>query len=472
MSRQHTVEKIGGTSMSRFGEVMNNVIIGKRQGKDLYNRIFVVSAYGGITNLLLENKKTGAPGVYANFATGNTQWVDDLEKVRESMLEYNRSFKDLGLDLAKADSFVAERLDGVRDCLHDLMRLRAFGHFNPRDYLPPCRELLSSVGEAHSAFNSCLILQANGVNATFADLTGWKKDQATTLDAMILETFKDLDFSKELPIATGYVKYQEGIMTRFDRGYSEITFSKIAVLTQAKEGIIHKEYHLSTGDPVLIGKDKVQVIGHTNFDIADQLSDLDMEAIHSKASKEMEQFNIPIRIKNAFEPDHPGTVIKCDYVSPTPRVEIICGRDDILALEIFDPDMVGEVGYDFRLLKHFVKCEINYIAKNTNANTITHFLAQKSNNVRECVKGIEKEFAAAKIIQSQVAIVSVIGTNMNFPGFLCRAAQALAKADINILALGQCMRQVNMQFVVSREDFAKAQLALHEEFVEGTTQEP
>ena len=48
----HTVEKIGGTSMSRFGEIIENIIIGKRKGAELYNRVFVVSAYGGITNLL------------------------------------------------------------------------------------------------------------------------------------------------------------------------------------------------------------------------------------------------------------------------------------------------------------------------------------------------------------------------------------------------------------------------------------
>ena len=58
MSGFHTVEKIGGTSMTRFGDVMKNVIIGERSGDEFYNRIFVVSAYGGITNLLLENKKT------------------------------------------------------------------------------------------------------------------------------------------------------------------------------------------------------------------------------------------------------------------------------------------------------------------------------------------------------------------------------------------------------------------------------
>ena len=62
------------------------------------------------------------------------------------------------------------------------------------------------------------------------------------------------------------------------------------------EGIIHKEFHLSSGDPNLMGLDKVEIIGRTNFDVADQLADLGMEAIHPKASKEMENLSIPIRV--------------------------------------------------------------------------------------------------------------------------------------------------------------------------------
>jgi aspartate kinase len=60
----HTVEKIGGTSMSRVRELLDTLFIRNREGAALYGRIFVVSAFGGITNLLLEHKKSGAPGVY------------------------------------------------------------------------------------------------------------------------------------------------------------------------------------------------------------------------------------------------------------------------------------------------------------------------------------------------------------------------------------------------------------------------
>ena len=67
----HTVEKIGGTSMSRIHELRDTLIIGDRKGADLYGRIFVVSAFGGITNLLLEHKKSGEPGAFAAFANND-----------------------------------------------------------------------------------------------------------------------------------------------------------------------------------------------------------------------------------------------------------------------------------------------------------------------------------------------------------------------------------------------------------------
>ena len=462
----HTVEKIGGTSMSRFGEVMKNVIIGSRKDNELYNRIFVVSAYSGITNLLLEDKKTGAPGVYGYVSSDNPNWEQALDKVRAKMLEYNRSFEDIGLNVKEANDFINDRLDGIADSLRDIMNLRTFGHFRPGDYLPSTREFLAAVGEAHSAFNSAKILQANGVNARFVDLSGWKSTESLTLDQAILAGFRDIDLAAELPIVTGYVKFDTGIMKKFDRGYSEITFSKIAVLTGASEGIIHKEFHLSTGDPKLMGLENVEVIGNTNFDIADQLSDMGMEAIHSKAAKEMEAKDIPIRVKNAFDPAHPGTLISRDYISPNPRVEMICGRNDIIALEMHDPEMVGESGYDYRLGKHLADYGVNYIAKTTNANTITHFVPEKTKQLSECVESIRQAFPNADVRTFKLGIVSVIGTNMRIPGFLARAASALYNAGINVIGLDQTPRQVNIQFMVDRDDFEKSQKVLHCEFVE------
>lgn len=462
----HTVEKIGGTSMSQFERILDNVIIGDRKDADLYNRIFVVSAYGGITDFLLEEKKTGEPGVYCRFADNDPSWEAALSAVGHRMRQINAELGAIGLDAAAADEFVTERLEGIRNCLLDLKRLCSYGHFQMSNYLPAVREMLSAVGEVHSAYNSVDILKNRNVKGLLVDLSGWMEAENLPFDEKITSTFVDIDVTAVLPIVTGYTKCAEGIMSTYDRGYSEITFSKIAVLTDAREGVIHKEFHLSSGDPKLVGAENVVIIGHTNFDVADQLADLGMEAIHPKASKPMEAEDIPIRVKNAFEPDHPGTLISRDYLSDSPRVEIITGRRNIAGIEVWDPDMVGQSGYDYRLLHCFKKYGISYITKNTNANTITHYVPDTVKDLDKCVHDLEENLPSARVTVSKVAIVSAIGSNMKFPGFLSKTANALAEAEINILACDQCMRQVNMQFIVDGEQFEAAIIALHRGLIE------
>ncbi len=463
----HTVEKIGGTSMTEFGTVLSNIILGDRNGSEMYNRIFVVSAYGGITNLLLENKKTGEPGVFLEFKRDDSGWKQALVNVSKKMKELNSGFESLGLELDKADSYIDERVEGVRNCLLNLRQLCSYGHFQLHEYMPMVREMLSAVGEAHSAFNTANILKNRGINAVFVDLSGWKEEQNLSFDDKIKSEFEDLDVAATLPIVTGYTKCEEGIMSTYDRGYTEITFSKIATISKAKEGIIHKEFHLSTGDPKIVGEDKVKVIGRTNFDVADQLADLGMEAIHPKASKSMERNHIPIRIKNSFEPDHAGTLISSNnYKSTDLRVEMITGCKNLVGIEICDPDMVGQSGYDYSVLAVFKKYNISYIAKNTNANTITHYIRKNVKGYNEFLIELRHMFSTAEIRVLNVAIVCAIGTNMKFPGFLAKAADALSHAEINILALDQCMRQVNMQFIIEEKDFENAVKALHKGLVE------
>ena len=116
---QHTVEKIGGTSMSRVNELVDSLFIGGREGADLYERIFVVSAFGGITNLLLEHKKTGEPGVYALFSNAENDhgWMDALNRVTEAMNAAHREILNHPADLSDADDFVRDRIEGARNCL-------------------------------------------------------------------------------------------------------------------------------------------------------------------------------------------------------------------------------------------------------------------------------------------------------------------------------------------------------------------
>lgn len=463
----HTVEKIGGTSMSDYRAVRDNILC--RDREDPYGSIFVVSAYAGITNLLLEHKKSGHPGVYALFTAAEDEnaWRTALHNLGEHLYELNRSLFDDKAQLSASNDFIDQRLTETERVLDNLQALCEHGHFELEDHLLAVREMLASIGEAHSAWNTSRLLQSEGIAARFVDLSGWNALEAQPLDSVIKQAFADIDLTRELPIVTGYAHCSEGLMASFDRGYSEMTFSRIAVLTGAREAVIHKEYHLSTADPAVVGEENIVAIGRTNYDVADQLANLGMEAIHPRAAKGLRQNDIPLRIKNTFEPDHSGTLITGDYVSGTPCVEIIAGRKYLHAITLFDQEMVGKSDeYEKALLDLFRRFRAQVITKDTNANTVTHYLGCNLKTVKRIMRAIKERFPDAEAEHRKVAIVSAIGSDMQVPGLLARAVNALASESISILAMHQSMRQVDMQFIIDDEDYEAAVRSLHNCLIE------
>ena len=262
-----------------------------------------------------------------------------------------------------------------------------------------------------------------------------------------------------MPIVTGYTKGTEGIMREFDRGYSEVTFSKVAVEIKADEAIIHKEFHLSSADPNIVGLDKSIPVGHMNYNVADQLADVGMEAIHPKASKPLEIAGINIRVKNTFEPEHPGTLISKDSSEAGGKVQIITGTDKVVAIEVHDPNMVGEVGFDLGIMEIFQRQHISYTLKATNANSITQVIWEhdlKENFINELKSKYQK------VTVFPCALICILGTSISKPGIIARATSTLAEHNINIAAMSQSLMQVNVQFVIKKEDYKTAIIALND----------
>ena len=453
-----TVEKIGGTSMSRFKDVLENIILSESKKKDPYNRVFVVSAYSGVTNLLLEHKKTGEKGIYAKFASLEN-YQAALEDLITKLKAINRELEPIGLDLQEADRFIEKRVRDLNSYLDSMSHVISSGYISRDNILLAGREMLASIGEVHSAYNSAMIINANGAKADFVDLSGFYDADMLTIDERIRKTFKGIDTKKSLAIVTGYTKGTEGIMREYDRGYSEVTFSKIAVELKANEAVIHKEFHLSSADPQIVGLDKSVPVGKTNFDVADQLADIGMEAIHPKASKPIELAGIDIRLKNTFDPEHPGTLITKDYIGSESRIEIITGSKKVAAVEVHDPAMVGTVGFDLHIMEIFLKYGVSYILKTTNANSITHLIWERS-VTNDFIDELKNKYELVSI--QEAAVVCVIGSNIAKPGVLENATRVLAEKGININCLSQSLRQVNIQFVIDRKDYSEAIIALNQ----------
>src|SRR5689334_11573871 len=445
-----SVEKIGGTSMSQFGEVLKNIML--RDPKRVYGRVYVVSAYAGVTNQLLEHKKTGEQGVYAKFASGG-DYATALDALTGKLKGINAELAPLGLDLALANGFLEKRMRALKAYLESMRHVLASGYLRRESVLLAAREMLAAIGEAHSAFNSVEILKAKGVKAHLMDLSGFDDDDPLSIDERIHVSFQGVDLQTQVVVVTGYTKGVEGIMREFDRGYSEVTFSKVAVELKADEAVIHKEFHLSSADPEIVGAQNCVIVGMTNYDVADQLADVGMEAIHPKAAKPMELAGIAIRLKNTFEPDNPGTLITKSFVGKQARIEVIAGSAKVTAVEIHDPSMVGTVGFDLGVMEIFRKHGVSYILKATNANSITHVVWDKS-ITSAFIEELANRYEVVTATPS--AIVCVIGTNIAFPGVLARAAQALADSKINVNAVSQSLRQTSMQFVIDRDAYKRA----------------
>lgn len=473
MKGSHSVEKIGGTSMAATETLLDNVLIAGRTGPDLYQRIFVVSAYAGMTDLLLENKKNGTPGIYGRFVADEDTdgWRDAMALVREAVRNRNAELFARSRSRADADAFIEQRITAVSACLEDLARLRSHGRFCVKEQLMTIRELLAGIGEAHSAHNSSLLLRDRGVNAQFVDLTLWDQDDLRSLDARIGDAFADIDLATTLPIVTGYAGCEGGMVRRYARGYTEMTFSRLAVLTGAREAIIHKEFHLSSADPKLVGADKARKIGRTNYDVADQLANLGMEAIHPGAGRGLRQTDIPLRVRNTFDREDSGTLVTGDYVSDVPRVEIVTGIRQMQALQFFEQDMVGVKGYDAAILDALARHRVWIVSKSSNANTITHYLSASPATVKKVIADLQKDYPEAAISAQSVAMVAAIGSDISRPGLVPDALRALDDAGIPMIAMQHQIRNVDIQFVIECRDFEKAVRTLHRTLVEDEGQD-
>lgn len=458
----YTVEKIGGTSMSAFDAVLDNIFL---RPECPYNRVFVVSAYAGITDALLESKRSGEPGIYQLVAKRDEGWGAALTALKQRMLLINEIVFPDPLKRVRADTFISGRLTDAQDCIENILTTCQYGQFTLRQYLPQIREFLSAIGEAHSAYNTALKLKTLGINARFVDLSGWDSKWSGNIDTVIQSAFADIDVSRELPIVTGYAYCEEGLMKTYDRGYSEMTFSRIACLTSADKAIIHKEYHLSSADPRIVGIENVHTIGQTNFDVTDQLANLGMEAIHPNAASGLRQQSIPLEIKNTFEPQHKGTKI-CDKFHPdAQKIEIIGGKNKVFALQIFDQSMVGQVeNVSYEIMGMITEERVNLVGKEMNANSITYYLSGTNKNVNKLLYRAEKRYPSSAITGKMVALICVIGAQIDTNITLSKGILALMNNDISPISVHSSMRNVNVQFVVKDEAYEDAIRALHEEF--------
>ncbi len=123
-------------------------------------------------------------------------------------------------------------------------------------------------------------------------------------------------------------------------------------------------------------------------------------------------------------------------------------------------------GYDTAILEALARHDAWIVSKSSNANTITHYLATDPATMKRVIADLQARYQDAAISTQPVAIVSVIGSDISRPGLVPDALQALAAADVEVIAMQHQIRNVDVQFVVNAAQFDMAVQALHRALVE------
>ncbi|MBU2899209.1 amino acid kinase family protein [Vibrio hepatarius] len=459
----HTVEKVSGSSMADFDAVLDNIIL-KPEPKARYNRILVVPAYQGITDALLENNTTHEPGVYQYTLSGGCIWESKLDSVIQRLLLVNESLFADPMLRRKADDFILELVACTRQWIRDHLSMNHSEH-NSSNYCfwNLIRERLASIGEAHSAYNTALKAKRYGVQTKFIDLAGSPNELRKSLDCQVWSNLGALDLSNELPIVTAYASCEMNNHCQNDRRYGDLTLSRIAALTDAKQAIIHKSHHVSSGDPALIGAEQVSPLGNSSYQVANQLSALSNEVVHPAAIEELSQKNIDLRVKCTFEPEHPGTFISCSHHPEKPKVEVISGKEDVCVLRVWLTD--NNVDLDTLEYQLLALPSISLLHHDALDKVVSYYFDCSAHNWGEIFTKVKKLLPNNELNVQRVALLSVLGTKIDSEQTLSVGCSALEKHGIYPKNTHYYQDGSSVRFVVATAQFKAALCALHYAFL-------
>lgn len=449
----HTVEKISGSSMAAFDAVLDNIIL-RPESQARYNRILVVPAYQGITDALLESKKNDVPGVYHYALDGSNLWESKLDGVIQRLLLVNESVFADPMLRRKADDFIIKRTSHTRRWIRE--------NLSAKRYRTKIREQLAAIGEAHSAYNTALKAKRYGVQTKFIDLTDSPNDFYQSFDTKVRNNLEDVDLSCELPVVTAYASHDINKNYQHDRRYGDLTLSRIAAITEAKKAVIHKSHHLSSGDPILIGKSQVSPMGDSNYQVANQLSALSNEVVHPAALAELSKKNIDLHVKCTFEPDHPGTSISRSHRSTRHKVELVSGKEDVcnLRIELKDQSVdLNQLEQQIPLLSEF-----NLLHKSVKGKIAHYYFDCEVAHFGDILTNVKKLIPDSGVTIQQVALLSVLGKKIAFEQTISDGSSALKSNGIEPIQTYKSENKNSVKFVVTSAQYRASLCALHSAF--------
>lgn len=456
------VSKFGGTSVGSAKNIKKVIqIIGNKNKKS----IIVVSALGGITNLLIQASKLAK--------NGDKKHIEILNKIHEI---HNSTIEELfkGHHHQSIDVFVDTKLNRLKEILNSVFILN--------DLSEKSLAKIVSTGEILSSFIIAEAMKINNLDVILKDSRSLIKTNTDYTNAKVdfdqtYVNVKDF-FAKDdhqIVLLPGFISSNvNNEITTLGRGGSDYTAAIYANALKAQILEIWTDVSgMFTANPKLVKQAKP--IKEISYQEAMELSHFGAKVIYPPTIQPALNKEIPIVVKNTLFPDDEGTLIHKGQSIKKSVVKGISHIDDIALLTLEGNGMVGVPGISKRLFESLALNNINvkFITQASSEHSICFAIALEDaeNAKNEIDKQFEFEIIRNKInpliVEKDLCIIALVGDNMkSHQGISGKMFSELGNNNVNIRAIAQGSTEKNISAVISKKDVKKALNSLHSIFFE------
>ena len=455
------VQKYGGTSIGNANRMKTVASIVQQT---LENNIFPVVVLSALSSGRKKDGTTSRLLEAAEEAIKDGPYYKIIDRIQETHLKIVKE----AIEVRNLREELEEEIESeLRKLKLFLDAIQVIGEISPRSM-----DVIIGTGEKLSAriFTSTLI--SHGTDACFINLDNIVDKPFLDIDQRFCSYLQKAlaklvkDCGAKVPVVTGFLGFiPSGIIHSIGRGYTDFTAALIATGIRAKELQIWKEVNgIYTADPKKVNTAKV--LTRITPAEASELTYFGSEVIHPFTMEQVTNANIPVRIKNTFEPNLPGTIIKPLGKSGSDKkgATAVTVKRDIVIVNIQSNRMMMAYGFMSKVFDIFNRYEIVIDLVSTSEVSVSLSL-DNTQNLEQAIRDLKHLGSVS--IRKGMAILSLVGEGMrNSVGTAGKMFSNLAEQGINIEVISQGASEINISCAIEDQYSDKALKAVHEMLVE------
>jgi aspartate kinase len=462
------VMKFGGTSVGSHAAIKQAAEIVKTSSQEWGRLVVVVSAMRGVTDALIESAAAAALGNEELYLS----LISDLQTKHHTVInELLSGGSELDPMLGAIDEYIAE-LSAYCRSIHVL------GEVTPRGM-----DTITSLGERLNARIVSSALRQSGIESHAIDATELIVTDATFQSAIpLMETTREkIEFrlapllgENSVPVVTGFIgATQDGIITTLGRGGSDYTASILGDCLDADEVWTWTDVDgVMTADPREVPD--ARVIPELSFSEISELAYFGAKVLHPKTLRPLIERDIPLWVKNTFNPTYPGTRIIRSSRTVKGKVTAISAIRELSMITVEGRGMMGVPGIAARTFTAVARqgASVLMISQASSEQSICFVIP--TNAETAVIQSIEEEMALELTrrdidrvwAMEDIVVVTAVGAGLRHtPGISGRIFSALGDADINVIAIAQGSSEYSISIVVAENDADHAMQQIHEEVI-------